>query len=262
VLSKILETRLSHQASVDGEVCETRNAIVSFLSRCDISLPTVEVDHNFDATCRTAAVCRGYPMEGTKSLAPFIPGGVAMATTAYAHLTNKSTQIFISLYTAFLIYIDDIFQYDIDAVREFNERFVLRKSQGDQVLDCFANLLLELPKHFSRVAANIMITSTLNLVTALLLEYETRGMAVNLRTTFTLFYSQLTSYCTPLQLRADAHGYPTFSRVISGASEAYALFGFPPELALPTFIQALPEVMIYINNGKYIIHPPPTALPH
>lgn len=37
---------------------------------------------------------------------------------------------------------------------------------------------------------------------------------------------------------------------MSGASETYALFMFPPELPLKTYLQALPDCMVYINNGK------------
>jgi hypothetical protein len=155
-----------------------RNVILSFLKRCDIPLPSVDYDYDFDTVCRAEAVRRGYPMEGPNSLAPFIPGGVVMVITAYAHLTDKSTRLFISLYTAFLIYTDDVFQYQVDAVREFNERFVAQKRQEDPVLDSFASLLLEFSQHFSTIASNIMITSTLNLVTALSLEYDTRGMGV------------------------------------------------------------------------------------
>ncbi|KAF8520312.1 terpenoid synthase [Gautieria morchelliformis] len=206
----------------------TRNAIRSFLRRCDIPLPAVDYDYDFDAACRAEAVRRGYPMEGPNSLAPFIPGGVAMVITAYAHLTDESIRLFISLYTAFLIYTDDVFQYQVDAVREFNERFVAQKPQQDPVLHSFANLLPEFSRHFSAVASNIMITSTLNLITALLLEHDTRGMAV----------------------RQAAGSYPTFCRAMSGAADAYALFAFPPELALPTYIQAFPDVRIYIDDGN------------
>lgn len=119
-----------------------------------------------------------YP--GAPSLRPFMPGGVVMATTAYAHLDNKSTQIFIALYTAFLIYLDDVFQHDVEHVYCFNERFILCQAQDDPVLDGFASLLREFPQHFGRVVSNIMITSTLNLVTALLLEHETQDMKVRL----------------------------------------------------------------------------------
>lgn len=39
---------------------------------------------------------------------------------------------------------------------------------------------------------------------------------------------------------------------MSGASEAYALFVFPPKTPFEAYIQALPEMMVFINNGKWV----------
>ncbi|KAF8882389.1 isoprenoid synthase domain-containing protein [Infundibulicybe gibba] len=210
-----------------------RVVIDGFLSRCEIPFSVTQYDHNFHAACCREAHRKGYLVEDSRqnSLLSFLPGGVIMATTAYAHLTNQSTRIFIALYTGFLIYLDDVFQNDIDSVSCFNNNFIQRLPQKDPVLDGFASLLHEFPQHFGRLVSNIMITSTLNLVSALLLEFETRNMTVS----------------------SHARGFPTFSRVMSGASEAYALFAFPPEVPLPSYIQALPELMMFINNGNDVL---------
>lgn len=42
---------------------------------------------------------------------------------------------------------------------------------------------------------------------------------------------------------------------MSGASECYALFTFPPGLPLNSFVQALPDMMTYINNVKSVPTP-------
>jgi hypothetical protein len=101
-----------------------------------------------------------------------------MATTAYRHLKDESTRILIALYTAFLIYLDDVFQYDAESVAEFNKRFLQKEDQMDEVLQGFAELLLEIPHHFGSVASNMIVTATLNYVTGILLEYEVLGMPV------------------------------------------------------------------------------------
>lgn len=44
--------------------------------------------------------------------------------------------------------------------------------------------------------------------------------------------------------------YPTFSRRMSGAADAYGLFAFPRTLRLDSYVQALPEMINYINNVK------------
>lgn len=102
-----------------------------------------------------------------------------MASTAYAHLDCKRTRIFIALYTAFLIYLDDVFQNEVEEVRSFNQRFMQGQPQGDIVLDAFAKLLHGTSQHFDQLASDIIMTSTLNLVTALSLEYKIKHQTVN-----------------------------------------------------------------------------------
>ncbi|KAJ3831322.1 isoprenoid synthase domain-containing protein, partial [Lentinula raphanica] len=50
-----------------------------------------------------------------------------------------------------------------------------------------------------------------------------------------------------------ADNYPAFSRIMSGASEVYALAMFPPEIPVGSYIQALPSLMIYIMNVNDIL---------
>jgi len=102
-----------------------------------------------------------------------------MACNAYPHQT-KTIQVYICLYTAFLVYLDDMFDNDIEAVKEFNHRFITRQTQRQEVLNHFAALLLDMPAIFGTVSANLMTTSTLNLVTALSLEYELKGVKVRI----------------------------------------------------------------------------------
>ncbi|KAF9456360.1 isoprenoid synthase domain-containing protein [Collybia nuda] len=203
-----------------------RDIVGGFLERCAIPYPMIPYDLDFFRLSCEEASRRGYPLEGKNSLKPFIPGGVAIATTAYAHVKDLPTRIVICLFTACAIYADDMFHNNAAIVDEFNERFIQNKTQADVILEAFAELIREMAVHFKRVVANIIVTSTLNGVTALLLEYETQGM----------------------KLSPAAHNYATFSRCMSGASEAYGLFAFPAQLPAAGYIQALPDLVIYINN--------------
>lgn len=175
---------LSHTSELNSDAQplrhpQTRDIIISFLERCNLPFPVVKYDKPFEKACCATARKRGYPLEGPHTILPFMPAGVVMATTAYAHLPEKSVQIYIALYTAFLVYLDDVFQADIGAVKEFNERFAANATQENPSLQGFANLLRDdTPKHFGRVVSNLIVTSTLNLVTALLLEHETQDMVV------------------------------------------------------------------------------------
>ncbi|KIY51852.1 terpenoid synthase [Fistulina hepatica ATCC 64428] len=213
------------------EPVEIRGVISDFLQRCAMIYPTCDKHAGFEAECIAVSVERGYIKADDKSFRYSIKGGVSMACNAYGHLKNRRLQTFICLYTAFLIYLDDMFDQDVESVREFNHRFVTGQKQRHWLLDHFAALLLEMPNLWGPVVANMMTTSTLNLVTALSLEHELQGVT----------------------LESDAVRYPTFARVMSGASETYALFAFPPELPLRSYLQALPDLMIYINNGNDIL---------
>jgi hypothetical protein len=41
---------------------------------------------------------------------------------------------------------------------------------------------------------------------------------------------------------------------MSGAADSYALFAFPPDLAVKHYIQSLPEMTVFVNNMKYDSH--------
>lgn len=159
-------------------VNNARHNIKEFLRWCNIPYPPIIPNIDLLEACYKDALRRGCSLEEERSVYPFIPGGVAMAATAYAHLEDMPTQIYIAMYTAFLIYLDDVFQHDVAEVSSFNQRFITNQPQGDPVLDAFAYLLLEMPERYGTLLSNMMITSTMKLVTALVLEKETSDMRV------------------------------------------------------------------------------------
>ncbi|KAF9467087.1 isoprenoid synthase domain-containing protein [Collybia nuda] len=213
------------------ECSDIRDCVADFLSRCKIGYKHAPIDPSFLECCYREAKSRGYVTEDEQLFLQFLPGGAAMALTGYAHLPDMSIRVSIALYTACGIYLDDKFKTDVDAVAKFNERFIRGTPQEDRVLDAFADIILDILHRFPRVSGNMIVSSTLNAVNALLLEYETRNMKVS----------------------NNADGYPTFSRIMSGASESYALFVFPHTIPVEDYIQALPELMIFINNGNDIL---------
>jgi hypothetical protein len=117
-------------------------------------------------------------IEGSEELKPFIIQGVAIAVTAYSHLEDISIRVWMALITAAAIYCDDKFLKDTNAVGVFCERFLRGQPQEDRALNAFADLLLETPRFYPRVTANLMVTSMLNLINAVLLDHQTLGMKV------------------------------------------------------------------------------------
>lgn len=159
------------------DVSRVRNIVRNFLSGCDIAYPTPPGHSGFQADCISEGVRRGCITADNDALKRFIPAGVAMACNAYHHQSHE-IQMYICFYTAFLVYLDDVFEKDIDAVLPFNHRFITNQKQNDVLLDHFAQLLLDMPSVFGTAVANMMTTSTLNLVTALLIEHEFRDVKV------------------------------------------------------------------------------------
>jgi hypothetical protein len=136
---------------------------------------------DFHDLCCKVAIDRGYPMgtdPSVPSLRPFIPSGVIMAAIAYAHIEDEATRVFISLYTAFIVYVDDAFERNVEHVSVFMERFIRKEKQLDPVLDGLASLLLSIPDHYEPVVASIILSATINLINASTLEFQTQGMKV------------------------------------------------------------------------------------
>lgn len=224
----ILALQTFHPVDTD----KIRSVIKDFLSRCSIPLLMTPFDNNFLNTCCEEAGRRGYPLDSfpaATSLRPFMVGGVVMATTAYAHLPLVRTRIFIAIYTAFLIYLDDVFQSRIDAVRGFNQRFIKKQPQGDAVLDAFAGFLHEFPAHFGLVASNIMVTATLNLVTALLLEQEMRNLTVR-----RIFRTLVAANTQPIDSSPPLHiASPPFHAQCRELRRHMRFLPFPPTCLCP-----------------------------
>ena len=159
------------------EYCQ--RVLQEFLTSCSIPFYVTPLDERFTGLCVEDATRRGCIMSGPQSFRPFITDGVAMSLTAYAHLNDEDAMVYIAIYTAFLIYLEDIFHKDVDLVREFNTRFALHQPKGNAVLDALATFLMEMPERFGRVVANLMMTSTLNLITAVILEDELQNISVS-----------------------------------------------------------------------------------
>ncbi|KAL5522399.1 hypothetical protein ACEPAG_8415 [Sanghuangporus baumii] len=198
-----------------------RNLIVILLKRCDIHYEGSEQSiAKFEALCIAEASARGYILEDDAALRRTIGTGATIAATSYSHLRDESFKIYIALFTGFVAYLDDLFLSHIDAIREFVSRFVARQPQQIKVLDDFAALLLETPRFHNAVACNIILTSTLDYVSSLLIQYDVLGVP----------------------MPTSATEYPVFFRRLSGIGNAFAAFIFPASMPVHSWIFALPDI--------------------
>ena len=54
----------------------------------------------------------------------------------------------------------------------------------------------------------------------------------------------------PLKVSPHAKSYATFLHTMSGICESYAMFTFPPDVPVKSYIQAVPEFCLGINYFK------------
>ena len=157
--------------------------------------------------------------------------------------------MFIALYTAFLVRLDDAYAGDIKGLNSFNERFVNGQKQADEGLDGFDRFLRETSLHYHGIPANVILTASLNYVTSIILEYETQEMMVSLCWMDGWF--RLVSLMFIIsQVSPKAKSYTNFLRILSGVGEGYTMFIFPPEVPVKSYVQAVPDLCLFINHFK------------
>ncbi|KAF8803257.1 terpenoid synthase [Phlegmacium glaucopus] len=226
-------TQLARYTIQENEKIQTstediRDVITEMLSQCHIPYYRTPYDHDLHDLCIQECKLKGYPIDkahGKDSILKYIPCGVIMASSAYGHLKTRSTQVFITIYTAFVTWVDDTYTEHVRGIDTFNERFVTGQQQANDVLDGLARLLREINLHYYGTQANLILTSALNFITSIILEFETKGLTVS----------------------PHAKSYTTFLRVMSGVCEAYSIFTFPPEVPMKYYVQAVPELCLIIN---------------
>jgi len=217
-------------ASVD----DIRDVITELLSQSNIPYYRTPYDHDLHDLCIQECRLKRYPIDeahGRASILKYMPSGVIIASTAYAHLKNQSTQVFIAIYTAFLTWMDDTYTRDVIGVDSFNERFVTGQQQADEGLDGLDRLLREINLHYHGIQANVILTASLNFVTSTIMDFETQGMAVS----------------------PHAKSYATSLRIMSGICESYVMFTFPTEVPVKSYVQAVPEFCLTINYCNDIL---------
>ncbi|KAI0755153.1 terpenoid synthase [Daedaleopsis nitida] len=148
----------------------------------------------------------------------------AIAESAYTH-TSYDHQLLIALYTAYLVFADDLGEHNVEAVGQFVQRFTRGQPQLHPALDRLAVQLGTMHEYFPRVSADAIINNTLDSLTAMYIELQTKGDAV---------------------LPAAAR-YPLYLRLKAGIGSAYAHFNFTKswgEHAGLFYLQMLPDLEI------------------
>ncbi|THU78045.1 terpenoid synthase [Dendrothele bispora CBS 962.96] len=218
-------------------LADVQDVARSFLTRSEFNYPrpTQELTDKFYKSAVEESNRRGITMEskaGKHFLGPCLLFSVRMTTTTYAHLENKATQMLLCIFIACTFYMDDAGQLENrEDIEKFHERFFTGQPQPDPVLAALGDVLREMHQHFGRMEANIIVTSALNLYSSVILEFRTEE----------------------LKIKATEPSYAAFYRTMSGATDAFGFFIFPPSLPVSEYIQAMPDLAIVENHTNDIL---------
>ncbi|KAG2369199.1 isoprenoid synthase domain-containing protein [Suillus spraguei] len=220
---------LSTASTLDGEVLASiRQSMAEFLQRCGLQYKNVALDEAWYCECYKEAINRGYPMD---TILPYMTVGVTMMSNAFDHLPDRATKIWICFFTTLCVCIDDMKKVeDLAHVYHFNERFANCRPQEHPVMNALDGLLREAACHYSALASNLIVTSSLNFMSSIVLDNETQDMPISLQ----------------------APSYPEYSRLLSGLTDAFGFFIFPSTLPLRDYIQCMPDLAIVLNHTNDI----------
>ncbi|KAI0714026.1 terpenoid synthase [Cerioporus squamosus] len=162
-----------------------------------------------------------------------VDSACAFTETAYGHLSPEHLY-YVGLYSAVILYIDDLGAEHLDAIQEFAARFTRGEKQLSPALDTLVDLLRDAHRLWNDVGADAIIAGTLDAVTAMYIECTTRDM----------------------EIKPHATLYPYYLRTRSGICPPYIHFLFMNTWrATPdSYLQMLPYMERWVVGAKYVPH--------
>ncbi|KAI0333762.1 terpenoid synthase [Cubamyces sp. BRFM 1775] len=150
-----------------------------------------------------------------------------IAESAYGHTPYKY-QLLIAIYTAFVAYVDDLGQHNIEALGQVVRWFVARDTLSDPVLERMLLQFHDMYEYYPRFSADAINTSTLEALLGMYIECVSKDMVVVPRATL----------------------YPSFLRLKTGIGTGFGLFNFVKGWRDPSdnyYLQLIPAIEQYIN---------------
>ncbi|KAF5346890.1 hypothetical protein D9756_010561 [Leucocoprinus leucothites] len=209
---------------------QIQEILSDFLKQCDIKFPRdVKLDESYRDACYADATRRGLDLA---LLSKPLDVGIAIGDTAYRHLENYSTRIFIAVWTGLMTHIDDYYEVYAEGLKEFTSRFIRQEKQMYPVLDRVVEMSQEFREHWDTIGANIILAAELDFLTSTILDSTIEGMEVQSKM---------------------APGFPQFTRRMSGISRAYCFQVFPPDLDVKQWIQVTPDFLHFIDHTNDLL---------
>ncbi|KAI0670956.1 terpenoid synthase [Trametes maxima] len=210
------------KAQVSREVPRAvlQDTISEFLRRCDYT-PT-KTTHNNDLRCwLTEQVASWSVAVSPKFLNKTIDAGCTYVESVFGHVPVENRR-YIALYTACMLYADDLGEDDPGAVLDFTRRFVRREHQPNAVFECLAGLLRSTYDVWPQFGADSIVTGTLDALAANHIECVMRTVPV----------------------KPFAERYPYYLRQRAGIGAPFTHFMFANDWRQTpeSYIQIVPEI--------------------
>lgn len=203
-----------------------KSTINDLLGRCNISFDkNFPIDQTLYNECKEILESKyGFPLSLHPWFGTCLYIGVDLACSAFSHLP-KCNQVYVAFFTATHMALDDHFQEFHEQLEGFSERLVKGLPQDNPILDAMAKVLDDTPSYYGRLQSNMVITSTLDFVSSLMMDMEIQKMAT-----------------------LDSPDFAAYCRLLSGISVAFAMFIFPKDIEIGGYIQCLPHLNTFING--------------
>ncbi|KAI0769055.1 terpenoid synthase [Trametes elegans] len=178
-------------SAFEGSVTEIKQVIRKFLRRVGFRPP----GHGPNAKLRaetTAEILSWGADVSLEYVAGLTDTSCTIAESAYAH-TSYAHQLIVAIYTAYMVYIDDLGGRNLDALARFSQRLVARSIRsapanngcdpageafGDPVLERVVEQFQDMYALYPRVSADAMVVATVDAVVGMYIEFVTQNKPV------------------------------------------------------------------------------------
>ncbi|KAG7100075.1 hypothetical protein E1B28_001858 [Marasmius oreades] len=218
------ENKAASESLSDTTKSSIKALVQELLGKCKTPFKNLLFDGELYNDCKEVLSSKFHlPLSLYPYLEKYLSVGVEFTFTCYSHLP-KHNQMFVVIYGVLTVVLDDVFCENNKQMEGFNERFARGLPQGDPILDALAQLLLDASEYYNRVQSNLIVTSTLDFVTSLIMDLEFRKIA---------------SFKAP--------GFATYWRLnMSSACVAYAMVIFSKDIDVALYMQCLPHLVVYM----------------
>ena len=132
-----------------------------------------------------------------KFIQKFSVTGCDLAVITYGH-TSPEHQYYIALYTACILYVDDLGNRHLDALAQFSHRLATGQKQLNPALDVLIDLLRQSYDLWPQVGADAIVSGTLEAIAAMYIECTTGDMEVTPQATWwPNYFRNRTGICPP-----------------------------------------------------------------